>query len=98
VTVVLQARQVRYYSAHDEALFFEWLDRTACISKYEGIGDTVHIHVDETQVGESELRELLAIFFRYRVDMTQLRVFDSAASAAWFRNEAAYWHSSVFGS
>ena len=94
--LVLSAKRVWYYSECDEAAFFEWLDKLPCVKRYEGELDVLNIYVDEAKVDESALRELLALFRRYAVEMKQLRVFDREEFAAWFRDPRAYWHTPVF--
>lgn len=94
--LTLIAKRVWYYSENDEAAFFEWLDKLACVKRYEGELDALNIHVDKSKVDEHALRELLALFLRYRVDLKQLRVFDRDEFAYWFRDPRAYWHRAVF--
>jgi len=94
--LVLSAKRVWHYSECDEAAFFEWLDKLPCVKRYEGELDVLSIYVDEAKVDESALRELLALFRRYAVEMKQLRVFDRREFAAWFRDPRAYWHAAVF--
>jgi hypothetical protein len=43
------------------------------------------------------VREFLALFFRYGIDMQQLRCFDTPEYAHWFRATEKYWHGRVFG-
>jgi len=95
--LVLTAKRVWYYSKHDEAAFFEWLDKIPCVVSYEGELDVLSICIDVAKVHEYELRELLALFHRYAVDMKQLRAFDRKEFAKWFRNPRSYWHAAVFG-
>jgi hypothetical protein len=95
--VVLEATRVLYRSENDESAFFEWLSKLECVQKYEGRGDTLSIHVIRNKVDESALRELLALFYRYGVDMRQLAVFESGDFQPWFTNSQAYWFPSVFG-
>lgn len=72
--VTIEATRVWYYSKHDESAFFEWLDKLQCVASYEGQGDTLYINIQKKKVDESCLRELLALFYRYNVDLSQLRV------------------------
>ncbi len=94
--LVLSAKRVWYFSEHDEAAFFEWLDKLPCVQRYEGKLDVLSIYVDPSKVNESSVRELLALFRRYSVEMTQLRVLDRDEFASWFRDPRAYWHAAVF--
>lgn len=93
----LEARAICYFSEHDEAAFFEWLDKMPAIRGYQGKGDTLYIEVDPDAVDRKALRELLALFFRYGVDLKQLAVFDRPEFTTWFRDERAYWFDKVFG-
>ncbi|NNM65014.1 MAG: hypothetical protein HKL99_10450 [Burkholderiales bacterium] len=95
-TVELEARSIRFYSAGDEDAFFRWLRSLPCIARYYGVGPTLRILVVPHLVDEGMLRELLAMFRRYSVDMRQLALFDKPEFADWFRNDKAYWHKAVF--
>lgn len=94
--LALAAKRVWYYSECDETAFFEWLDKLPCVKRYEGELDVLMIYVDEAKVDENSLRELLALFRRFSVEMKQLRVFDRDEFALWFRDPRAYWHAAVF--
>jgi hypothetical protein len=96
-TVELKAQATRFFSQLDETAFFEWLKKLPCVSKFEGKGDTMSIRVLESKVDEYAMRELLALFQRYRIDMKQLSVFDKEDFAGWLHNTEAYWYESVFG-
>ena len=94
--VVLIARRVVFKSMTDEALFFEWLDRIPCVSRSEGKGRSLGIEVDSRSINEPALRDLLALFDRYRIDKKQLIAFDCKEFSKWFRDERSYWFASVF--
>jgi hypothetical protein len=96
-SVELQATGVRFYSQGDEAAFFGWLSKLPFVERYEGRGLTLYISVNAMAVDEDGLRELLALFRRYGVELKQLAVFDRDEFADWFRSEHAYWHKGVFG-
>ena len=76
---------------------FEWLDKLACVEKYEGELDALNIYVNQARVDAGSVYELLALFRRYGVDMAQLRVFDREEFASWFRNPKSHWFKEVFG-
>lgn len=58
--------------------------------------DANHLVVDCTQVSEASLRDLLALFHRYRIPMKQLAQFRNAANESWFASPEMYWYSEVF--
>jgi hypothetical protein len=94
--VTLLAKRVWYYSEYDEAALFEWLDKLPCVRRYDGELDVLNIYVDSAKVDERALRELLALFRRYSIEMKQLKVFDRDEFSSWFRDPQAYWHAGVF--
>lgn len=95
--VELEATGVRFFSQGDEAAFFGWLENLDCVDRYEGRGLTLFILVNAAAVDEDGLRELLALFRRYGVELKQLSVFDCSEFANWFRSEQAYWYKEIFG-
>ena len=96
--VELEMRPVGpFRSPNDEAAFFGWLDRISSVTKYEGQGDTLYISVRKSQVDEEQLTDLLALFFRYQVDMKQLVALEKPEFSTWLRDKKAYWAESVFG-
>ena len=97
MTVELQATGVRFYSQGDEGAFFSWLKRLPFVDHFEGCGLTLYIKVNSSAVDEDGLRELLALFRRYGVELAQLVVFDRDEFADWFRRADAYWHKDIFG-
>lgn len=94
--IALEATGVEYGSSYDEAAFFEWLDKIPAVRSYKGERRTLYIEVDATADDES-LYELVSLFHRYNVDMSQLRVFDTERIGEWFRKPNSYWYESVFG-
>lgn len=58
-------------------------------------GRGLHIKVRK-QISDVDLRELIALFHRYKVDMRPLAVFETSKNAAWFRDSRAFWHDEVF--
>ena len=95
--IELQATGVRFFSQGDEAAFFDWLKKLPMVENIEGRGRTLHIRVNSSAVDEDSLRELLALFHRYGIDLAQLIVFDREDFAEWFRHPDAYWHQEIFG-
>jgi hypothetical protein len=93
--VVLVAKAVRFGSSFDEAAFFSWLKKIEGII-YKGVGDELQIEVNFDNFSENSLRELIAIFSRYNIDMGQLRVLVDDSNRRWVVNPHAYWYKSMF--
>jgi hypothetical protein len=54
------------------------------VVKKEGIAEELHIYVDRADLTENDLRELLALFYRYEIDMEQFSVFLDENNKDWF--------------
>jgi hypothetical protein len=92
---VLTCRRVTFYSIGDELSFSSWLDQVKVIRRWEGKSDAILLHVP-SRISNTGLRELLALFHRYHIDMTQLACFQSSTNQTWFNDQKAYWHKRVF--
>lgn len=86
-----------YLSPGDERAFFEWAGRIPCVSRLEGVGEELRLHVKGRRISQRCLRELIALFHRYDVSMGQLAQFESSSNQSWFRNRSAFWYVPVFG-
>lgn len=85
-----------FLSIGDEELSFEWMRRIKAIRSWHGIVHTIHIHVRKP-VSNADLRELIAFFWKYNIEMTQLTQFQTARNAKWFCSPKSYWFKRVFG-
>jgi hypothetical protein len=94
---LLVAERVVFCSDLDESAFFKWLENIKCVKGVGGVGDAIHITVVTKQVDECGLRELLALFKRYKISMGQLGAFDNPGFSDWFHNKKAYWYKQIFG-
>lgn len=57
----------------------------------------MYLHVKSTKISDICLRELLSLFYRYNIEMSQLSVFLNEKNKKWFfENKRAYWHKKVF--
>ncbi|HTS78866.1 MAG TPA: hypothetical protein VMG40_21825 [Bryobacteraceae bacterium] len=97
-TIEFKAQRTVFFSQLDEDSFFGWLEKLPCVSGFQGRGDVLLIRVLQSRVDEGALRDLLALFYRYRIEMGQLAVFDKPEFAHWFHKKSAYWYKRVFGS
>ena len=95
--IVLMCKSVWFYSTTDEDLFFEWIKRIPSIVKYDGKGDELYLYFTSNTINDDDLRELLALFYRYKIDMKQLSVFLNEENKEWFfERSQSYWHKKVF--
>jgi len=86
-----------YFSPGDEKAFFDWLLAISCVKSIGGVGRDLHIQLKRAP-GNGDLRELIALLYRYRMDLTPLAALRSSRNADWFAgNPRAYWHKRMFG-
>ncbi len=85
-----------YLSEHDEAAFFYWLKRIPGVIGVRGSHETLTVRVRGRGLPDATLREFLALFRRYRIDIKQLARFESTTNRQWFRARSAYWYRAVF--
>ncbi|MBF6077430.1 hypothetical protein AB0346_11600 [Nocardia beijingensis] len=96
-TVIIEATGVTYYSPHDEAVFFGWLDAIPCIESYHGQSRTLYLTVDLDAVDEGGLYEIVALYRRYHIDLKELQVLSADRVGPWFSHPDRWWHEEVFG-
>jgi hypothetical protein len=92
---VIKCRKIRFYSHLDEAMFFDALKRMSAVRKIEGRGSDLDLSVP-SRLSEKALRDLLGLFFRYRVDMRHLAPFLTEKNRPWFHSPETYWFKKVF--
>ena len=94
--IELECKKVVFYSPADEAAFFAWAESIPAVSSVSGHGGSILLAVKSRKISEASLRELLALFWRYRISMKQLAQFQSSSNASWFRAAEAFWFNWVF--
>ncbi len=95
--VNLVCESVNFFSAFDDENFYLWVRKIPCLSDVKGVGNKLFLYVDKDKIAESDLRELLSLFYRYDIDMKQLAIFLNENNKSWFfDNKKAFWHSRVF--
>lgn len=88
---------MRYASPGDESAFFAWLQSIPGVVKVEGRGRELIIYLRSKRLSATALRELLALYVRYRGNLRELAQFENPSNSAWFRARNAYWHKGVWG-
>lgn len=83
-----------YFSPLDEKMQFDWLASIPCVAD---VSSDMQITLKRLP-GDADLRELIAVLYRYRMDMTPLTAFKTNRNKKWFaENKHAFWHAEVFG-
>jgi hypothetical protein len=91
--IKIDTSPIRYFSQLDESSFFSWAQKIPCVKSIE----RGFLHVRSKRLGESDLRDLIAIMYRYGMPMAQLQQFVNARNEHWFKSSTMYWHRDVFG-
>ena len=86
-----------YFSPSDEKAFHDWLGSIPGVTRVHGTPEGLEITLRSRFLGDSSLRELLALHFRYRLPMRDLAQFRTEKNATWFFDPLAYWYPFVFG-
>lgn len=85
-----------YFSQNDETTMFEWLGRITVVREVTGQARDLIILLKRPPT-DSQLRDLLALFFRYRMDMTPLAALRTDKNQSWFSDCGSYWFEAVYG-
>lgn len=94
-TITLICKDIFFYSNLDEAVFFEWIKKISSIQDCKGVADELHLDV-KVAMSDDALRNLIALFARYAIEMNDLKQFVTDENRQWFKNKQAYWYSNVF--
>lgn len=89
-------RKVIFYSRGDEASFFAFAGGIPAVTKVEGVAESLVLHL-RPKVSDASLRDLIALLYRYKIDMRPLAELKTKKNSEWFCDPASYWHKKVFG-
>jgi hypothetical protein len=85
-----------YFSASDERAFYQRLKQLPELKNISGSLDRIELDFDDP-LSEESLRELLALFHRYDMDMRPLGIFLCEANREWFyERKLTYWHRKIW--
>ena len=90
----LSCAGIRFASYLDEKHLFTWAEEIPSFDRWDG--DELVLRTRD--IPDDDLRDLLALFSRYRVPMRQLAQFETQSNRYWFRASSSYWYTDVFES
>jgi hypothetical protein len=90
--IKINTSRIIYGSYLDEKYFFTWAQEIPCVESIEG----GYLHIKSQNLSEPDLRDLIAIMYRYKLPMQQLQQFCNEENKKWFKNKGAYWYGEVF--
>jgi len=92
--IKIDTSSILYYSYLDEKSFFEWAQSIPCV---KSVGDGF-LHIQSRRLPEQNLRDLIAIMYRYELPMQELRQFCNSSNEHWFKSRKTFWFKPVFSS
>jgi hypothetical protein len=90
--VILDCSGITFGSVLDEKHLFEWALEINSVLRWE----QDRLVLKSRRLSKTSLRDLIALFHRYRIPMQQLAQFKNAKNAIWFEAPHTYWHKNVF--
>lgn len=95
---ILIWKKPKFYSKLDQDAFLEWSKKIECIEAIKNAEQSIYLYIACKELHDHDLRDLLALFYRYKISMKQLRRYLTKQNKYWFYdNKIAYWHKKVFG-
>lgn len=95
MAVEIRIKWPSLHSQRDEVALLNWLQSISGVcSRSEG--RYLVISARRKRLSDAALRDLLGLFYRYRLPMRQLAVFLTARNRTWFASPDKYWHKRVF--
>jgi len=94
---ILICKKVIFNSTPDKICFIDWLRKIKSITAVYGKGFELHLHFDSKNVTDSDLREIISLFDRYKINMKQLKVFLNEKNKNWFKDKKSFWYNRIFG-
>jgi hypothetical protein len=91
--IKIDTSPIWYFSQLDEDSFFGWVQQIPCIKSVEG----GFLHIRSRRLSEPDLRDLIAVMYRYELPMAQLQQFLNERNEGWFKSPKMYWHKKVLG-
>ena len=95
--ILLEAKKVSFGSSGDEISFFRWLDEIQSVKDVRGQGDKILIEVKSPPVPDQDLKELIALFDRYDIDLVQLLDLETPLNKSWLSHPGMYWFERMYG-
>lgn len=82
--IKVRCNRVWFYSPADELIFFHFIKQIEAVRLVEGLGEDVFLHV-KTPISLKSLRDLIGLFRRYNIDLSELRLLKNKKTAKIFR-------------
>jgi hypothetical protein len=91
------ADKVWYFSDGDKSRFFSGLTNNVAYLDVKGYGTELHIKLDARKLNREALYDLVALFFRYKVDMKELKPLLNSRTTPWLETYVPDWLDLITG-
>ena len=86
-----------FFSHNDKLAFINWAHKIPCVIDCKDTNDILFLTIKSFNIRKIDLRDLIALCMRYKVDMKQLAVFLNKRNKNWFYDDKImFWHKKVF--
>jgi len=93
----IEIRLTPFYSRGDERRLFQGLEEIDCVKNIQGVGRGLIFDVNLNQLGREKLFELIALLWRYQIDLQPLRqLAERNKKFAWLAEPHFYWNANMF--
>ena len=81
----------------EKDIFLKWIGNIDCIDKNIIKSDKIYFYFTVDDIHDHDLDNLIGLFYRFNIEMTQLARFLTDDNKKWFYdNKIAFWHKKVF--
>lgn len=94
--MVIKITLPKFLSRNDEDRFFYGLQDVQAFKGCKGEGRNLNIKLDGRKMTVNNIRELIALLYRYGVDLVPLAVISKGRYGGWLKSPGCYWYESMF--
>lgn len=97
-TVKLFFKPIKFYSALDRDMFFEWIKGITSVVRCDEQNGEICIYVKSKTIPYHDVMQLTGLWKRYRLQHgEQLQIFLNQDNSSMFSHPLAFWHRCIFG-
>lgn len=94
---VLVCKNIKFYCKKDKEALFEWVRKLDCVHDVVETNEGIIIDLCHGDLDPSELREFIALFYRYKLDMKELQKLLKPSNRRWFMDRSVKRYKDIFG-
>lgn len=94
--MILKIALGSFYSRGDEKRLFQGFGEIAAIRDIKGVGRDLLLSINIAALSKEQMRELLALLWRYDLPLAPLRVLSEKKKFDWLNDSQGYWHEAMF--